>query len=291
MINPKHKKISVRRQCDLLGLARSSFYYQPQRASGKSKNRAIDIIHPIQDTKENLRMMDRIDELYMKHPFYGSRSMRTVLNREGYKVNRKRIQRLMRLMGLQAIYPKPRLSLKGKGHKIYPYLLKGLTIDHPNQVWCADITYIRLTYGFVYLIAIMDWYSRFVLSFRLSNTMDTEFCSEALREALESTTPEIFNTDQGSQFTSRDFTGLLDEAGIKISMDGHGRAFDNIMIERLWRTLKYQDIYIKDYRTVMALSAGLESYFQFYNYERPHQSLGDKTPAMIYYRYEYQRTA
>ncbi len=291
MINPKHKKISVRRQCDLLGLARSSFYYQSRRVSRKLMNCAIDVIHPIQETKENLSIMDRIDELYMKHPFYGSRSMKTVLNREGYKVNRKRIQRLMRLMGLQAIYPKPRLSLKGKGHKIYPYLLKGLTIDRPNQVWCADITYIRLAHGFVYLVAIMDWYSRFVLSFRLSNTMDTEFCSEALREALESATPEIFNTDQGSQFTSKDFTGLLNEAGINISMDGRGRAFDNIMIERLWRTLKYQDIYIKDYRTVMALSAGLESYFQFYNYERPHQSLGDKTPAMIYYRYEYQRTA
>ena len=235
--------------------------------------------------------MDRIDELYMKHPFYGSRSMRTVLNRDGYRVNRKRIQRLMRLMGVQAIYPKPRLSINGKGHKIYPYLLNGLSIGRPNQVWCADITYIRLAHGFVYLVAIMDWYSRHVLSWRLSNTMDTEFCLEALREALEIATPEIFNTDKGSQFTSDDHTGLLKKAGIKISMDGHGRVFDNIMIERLWRSLKYQDIYIKDYQTVMELSAGLDAYFQFYNYERPHQSLENKTPAMVHYGIEYQRTA
>ena len=235
--------------------------------------------------------MARIDELYMKYPFYGSRSMRTVLNREGNHVNRKRIQRLMRLMGIQAIYPKPRLSMASKEHKIYPYLLKDLVIDQPNQVWCSDITYIRLAHGFVYLVAIMDWYSRFVLSWRISNTLDTEFCIEALREALELSKPDIFNTDQGCQFTSVEHTGLLKEADIKISMDGRGRVFDNIMIERLWRTLKYQDIYIKDYQTVMQLNAGLDAYFRFYNYERPHQSLQDKTPAMTYYNYEYQRTA
>ena len=291
MINPKHKKISVRRQCNLLGLARSSFYYQPRTVASASTNSAASMINPVRETETNLALMKRIDELYMEHPFYGSRNMRTVLKREGFQVNRKRIQRLMRLMGIQAIYPKPRLSIIGKDHKIYPYLLKGLSIDRPNQVWCADITYIRLAYGFVYLVAIMDWYSRFVISWRLSNTMDTEFCLEALREALESGTPDIYNTDQGAQFTSDDHTGLLKAAGIKISMDGRGRVFDNIMIERLWRTLKYQDIYIKDYQTVMELNAGLDDYFRFYNYEKPHQSLKEKTPAMIYYGYEYQRTA
>ena len=221
----------------------------------------------------------------------GSRNMKIFLAREGLRVNRKRIQRLMRLMGIQAIYPKPRLSIGGKGHKIYPYLLKNLSINRPDQVWCTDITYIRLAHGFVYLVAIMDWYSRRVLSWRLSNTLDTDFCLEALEEALEHGKPEIFNTDQGCQFTSESFTGRLKKAEIKISMDGRGRVFDNIMIERLWRTLKYQDIYIKDYQTVMALQAGLDEYFQFYNNERPHQSLEEKTPSMVYYGYEYQRTA
>jgi putative transposase len=291
MINPKHKKISVRRQCDLLGLNRSSFYYQPITALGKLDNSISDIIRPVRETEMNLNIMDRIDALYMDHPFYGSRNMTVILNREGCNVNRKRIQRLMRLMGIQAIYPKPRLSISGKGHKIYPYLLKGLSIYRPNQVWCADITYIRLAHGFVYLVAIMDWYGRFVLSWRLSNTMDTEFCLEALREALGNEKPEIFNTDQGSQFTSDDHTGLLKETEIKISMDGRGRVFDNILIERLWRSLKYQDIYIKDYQTIMELSTGLDDYFRFYNYERPHQSLENKTPAMVYFGYEYQRTA
>ena len=235
--------------------------------------------------------MNRIDELYMAYPFYGSRNMTVVLNREGNRVNRKRIQRLMRLMGIQAIYPKPRLSVGGKDHKIYPYLLKNLVIDRPDQVWCADITYIRLAHGFVYLVAIMDWYSRRVLSWRLSNTLDTEFCLEALEEALENGKPEIFNTDQGCQFTSESFTSRLKKAGVQISMDGRGRVFDNILIERLWRTLKYQDIYIRDYQTVMDLSAGLDAYFRFYNTEKPHQSLENRTPSMVYYNYEYQRTA
>lgn len=291
MINPKHRKISVRCQCDLLGLNRSSYYYQPKTVTRKPKNTTGQMVSPVRETEQNLSIMKRIDELYMSYPFYGSRNMRAVLNREGCCVNRKRIQRLMRLMGIQAIYPKPRLSIAGKGHKVYPYLLKGLLIDRPNFVWCADITYIRLAYGFVYLVAIMDWHSRFVLSWRLSNTLDTEFCLEALREALESGTPDIFNSDQGCQFTSEDHTGLLKDAGIKISMDGRGRAFDNIMIERLWRSLKYQDIYIKDYQTVMELIDGLDAYFRFYNYERPHQSLEYKTPAMVYFGYEYQRTA
>lgn len=291
MINPKHKKLSVRRQCELLGLNRSSFYYQPKKASRKSKNSTSDIIRPVWETEENLRIMDLIDELYMAHPFFGSRNMRTVLNRKGYHVNRKRIQRLMRLMGIQAIYPKPRLSIGAKGHKIYPYLLKGLSIETPNQVWCADITYIRLAHGFVYLAAIMDWYSRFVLSWRVSNTLDTEFCLSALREALKTGMPEIFNTDQGAQFTSEKHTSLLKENGIRISMDGRGRVFDNILIERLWRTLKYQDIYIRDYQTVMELLSGLNAYFQFYNYERPHQSLEEQTPATVYFEQRFQRTA
>jgi len=291
MINPKHKKLSVRQQCDLLGLNRSSFYYQPKKVSRESTNSTSDIICPIWETEENLRIMVRIDELYMDHPFYGSRNMKTVLNREGYPVNRKRIQRLMRLMGIQAIYPKPRLSISGKGHKIYPYLLKGLTIDRPDQVWCGDITYIRLAHGFVYLVAILDWYSRFVLSWRVSNTMDTEFCLAALTKALETGKPEIFNSDQGTQFTSEEHTSVLKEAGIQISMDGRGRVFDNILIERLWRTLKYQDIYIKDYQTVIELISGLSAYFQFYNYERPHQSLNDQTPATVYFGQRFQRTA
>jgi len=291
MINPNHRKISVRRQCDLLGLNRSSFYYKPKTGHEKLNNSTRDINSPVRETEMNLKIMTRIDALYMDYPFYGSRNMTVILNREGYNVNRKRIQRLMRLMGIQAIYPKPRLSISKKGHKIYPYLLKNLSIDRPNYVWCADITYIGLAHGFVYLVAVMDWYSRFVLSWRLSNTMDTEFCLEALREALKIEKPEIFNTDQGPQFTSDDHTGLLKEAGIKISMDARGRFFDNILIERLWRSLKYQDIYIKDYQTINELSAGLDAYFRFYNYERPHQSLKNKTPARVYFGYEYQKTA
>ena len=249
------------------------------------------IVIPVYETEQNLEIMKLIDMLYMKYPFYGSRSMTTVLNRQGHRVNRKRVQRLMRLMGIQAIYPKPRLSIAAKDHKIYPYLLKKLTIDRSDQVWCADITYIQLAYGFVYLVAVMDWFSRFVLAWRLSNTIDTEFCLDALDEALEKGKPDIFNTDQGSQFTSNAHTKRLKDAGIKISMDGRGRVFDNILIERLWRSLKYQDIYIKEYNAVMELNAGLDAYFQFYNYERPHQSLDNKTPAMVYHDIEYQRTA
>jgi len=291
MIEPTHKKISIRRQCDLIGLNRSSYYYQPTSVDYISKNLSTQITHPVRETEENLGLMKQIDKMYMKWPFYGSRKMTTVLNREGCLVNRKRIQRLMRLMSIQAIYPKPRLSIGGQGHKIYPYLLRDLSIEQPDKVWCADITYLPLSHGFVYLVAILDWFSRFVLAWRLSNTLDTAFCLEALDEALKNRHPEIFNSDQGCQFTSNDHTGLLKDAGIKISMDGRGRVFDNIFIERLWRSLKYEDIYIKDYQTVMELSAGLDAYFQFYNYERPHQSLENKTPSMVYYGYEYQRTA
>ena len=291
MINPTHKTISVRRQCSLLGLNRSSYYYQPSSFDCISKSLSVHFISPVKETQENLAYMKLIDELYLKWPFYGSRKITTVLNREGFFVNRKRIQRLMRLMGIQAIYPKPRLSIGGQNHKIYPYLLKGLSIEKPDQVWCADITYLPRPHGFVYLVVILDWYSRFVLAWRLSNTLDTAFCLDALDAVFENRLPEIFNTDQGCQFTSNPFTGRLKEAGIKISMDGRGRVFDNIFIERLWRSLKYEDVYIRDYQTVMELSVGLVTYFQFYNYERPHQSLGDRTPAMVYYNYEYQRTA
>jgi putative transposase len=291
MIEPTHKKISIRRQCALLGLNRSSYYYHPRSVDCFSNNMSVQLINPVTDTEENLDYMKRIDQLYMKWPFYGSRRMTTVLKREGYPVNRKRIQRLMRLMGIQAIYPKPRLSMSHQDHKIYPYLLRDISIDRPGQVWCADITYLPLHYGFVYLVAILDWYSRYVLAWRLSNTLDTIFCLEALDEALKTRQPEIFNSDQGCQFTSTAFTDRLKEAGIKISMDGRGRVFDNIFIERLWRSLKYEDVYLKDYQTVMELNAGLDDYFRFYNHERPHQSLENKTPAMVYHGYEYKKTA
>lgn len=288
MIEPTYEKISIRRQCALLGLNRSSYYYHPRSVDCFSNNMSVQLII---DTEENLDYMKRIDQLYMKWPFYGSRRMTTVLKREGYPVNRKRIQRLMRLMGIQAIYAKPRLSMSHQDHKIYPYLLRDISIDRPGQVWCADITYLPLHYGFVYLVAILDWYSRYVLAWRLSNTLDTIFCLEAVDEALKTRQPEIFNSDQGCQFTSTAFTDRLKEAGIKISMDGRGRVFDNIFIERLWRSLKYEDVYLKDYQTVMELNAGLDDYFRFYNHERPHQSLENKTPAMVYHGYEYKKTA
>jgi len=235
--------------------------------------------------------MKLIDRQYTKTPFYGSRRMRNHLRRADYKINRKRVQRLMRLMGLEAIYPKPRTSIPNKAHKIYPYLLRDVNIEHINQVWSADITYIPITGGFMYLVAVIDWYSRYVLSWRLSNTMGVNFCLEALEDALQIATPNIFNTDQGSQFTSLDFTGRLKEADIKISMDGRGRAFDNIFIERLWRSVKYEDIYLKDYQTVLELYNGLREYFRFYNSERPHQALGGIPPEMIYFSERFLKTA
>jgi len=235
--------------------------------------------------------MKLIDRQYMKTPFYGSRRMTIILKRMDYPVNRKRVRRLMRQMGIQAIYPKPRLSLGQKEHKIYPYLLRDLRIERPDQVWCADITYVPLQHGFMYLVAILDWYSHFVLAWQLSNTLDTTFCLQALDEALQIGTPDIFNTDQGCQFTSLAFTDRLKEAEIKISMDGRGRVFDNIFIERFWRSLKYEDIYIRDYQTVLELSSGLDRYFHLYNYDRPHQSLEDMPPATVYYGNKFQRTA
>ena len=244
----------------------------------------------IVDTQENLFLMELIDRQYMKTPFYGSRRMTDVLGKKGYHVNRKRIQRLMRQMGIQAIYPKPRLSKHDKSHKIYPYLLRNVSIDHVNQVWSTDITYVPIHHGFMYFVAIIDWYSRYVLSWRLSNTLETTFCLEALKSALEVNKPGIFNTDQGVQFTSTAYTNRLKEAEIQISMDGRGRAFDNIFIERLWRSVKYENIYIYDYQTVSELRVGLKTYFCFYNQERSHQSLDYQTPEMVYWGLSFQRT-
>ena len=245
MIEPSHPRISVRRQCKLLNLNRSSIYYDV-----KGQVRPEPGKQPAKESKENLMFMKLIDQQYTKTPFYGSRRMRDYLRLSDYKINRKRVQRLMRLMGLEAIYPKPRTSIPNKEHKIYPYLLRGVKITHINQVWSTDITYIPINGGFMYLIAIMDWYSRYVLSWRLSNTMDVDFCLKALEDALDIDTPDIFNMDQGSQFTSLVFTGILKQANINISMDGRGRAFDNIFVERLWRSVKYEDIYLKNYQTV-----------------------------------------
>jgi putative transposase len=265
LINPLDSALSVYQQCELLGLARSSYYYEPQP-----------------EGEYNLQLMRLIDEQYLRRPFYGSRRMREWLKSQGHRVCRDRVRRLMRLMGIEAIYPKPRLSIKDKEHRIYPYLLRELTIDHADQVWTADITYIRLRRGFAYLIAIMDWYSRYVISWELSLTLETDFCVSALNQALNGRAPEFFNTDQGSQFTSEVFTDKLKKAGIRISMDGRGRIFDNIMIERLWRSVKYEEVYLKDYEDFIDARNGLSAYFLFYNHERPHQSLDFRPPVEIY---------
>jgi putative transposase len=227
--------------------------------------------------------MRLIDEQYLRTPFYGWPRMTAYLRRAGYKVNHKRVQRLMHQMSLQAIYPKPKTSLTGKGHTIYPYLLRGLEIARPNQVWSADITYVPMHQGFMYLVAIMDWFSRYVLTWQLSNTLDGYFCLDALQQALHKGQPAIFNTDQGAQFTADAFTDCLARASIQISMDGRGRAFDNIFIERLWRSVKYEDLYLKDYPTVPHLEVGLADYFSLYHDERPHQALDYRTPAEVYF--------
>lgn len=266
-IEPGHPGLSIRRQCDLIGLSRASYY----RVSKQVSN-------------EDLALMRLIDEEYTRHPFYGSRKMRDYLCRIGHKVNRKRVQRLMRIMGIASVAPKPNSSHRAKGHKIYPYLLKDLDIIWPNQVWCSDITYIRLAGGFVYLTAVMDWYSRYVLSWEVSVTMSEDFCVSALERALRSYgRPDIFNTDQGCQYTGEAFTGVLKHHGIRISMDGKGRAIDNIMIERLWRSLKYEEVYLKEYETIASLVQALRIYFDFYNNERPHASLDRNTPAEVHW--------
>jgi putative transposase len=226
--------------------------------------------------------MGLIDRQYTARPFYGSRRMVVWLGQQGEDVNRKRVRRLMRVMGLEAISPKPRLSLAGKGHRIYPYLLRGVKVERRDQVWSTDITYIPMASGFMYLAAVIDWYSRYVIAWRLSNTLDGSFCTEMLEEALGSGKPEVFNTDQGVQFTASAFTGRLESAGVAVSMDGRGRALDNVFVERLWRSVKYEDVYIWCYETVPELRRGLGRYFSFYNEERPHQSLGDRTPGAVY---------
>jgi len=261
---PKTKK------CRLLEISRSSVYYEPKRAETDA---------------EELALCRLLDELHIQHPWMGARSLRDQVNRRvDYTVNRKRIQRLMRLMGIHSVYAKPRTSIPGKGHKIYPYLLRHLNIDRPNQVWAADITYIPMERGFVYLVAIMDWHSRKVLSWKLSNSMDASFCVEALEEALARYgKPEIFNTDQGSQFTCDDFTKVLKDADIKISMDGKGRWVDNVFIERLWRSLKYEEVYLKAYESVRAARESIKTYLTFYNSERTHQSLVKLTPDEVYF--------
>ena len=260
--------VALTRQCELACVARSTVYAQQQPRSLPA---------------EDIELCHLLDELYTARPFYGTRRMVVALGKRGYQINRKRVQRLMRSMGLAGMAPGPNTSSPHPGHKIYPYLLRGVSVTRPNQVWSTDITYLRLPRGFVYLVAIIDWYSRKVLSWRLSNTMDAVFCVDALSDALRLYgAPEVFNSDQGSQFTSEAFTGLLKASEVKISMDGQGRAFDNIFVERLWRTVKYEDVYLRGYASLGELTVGLADYFQFYNDERPHQSLGNQTPDEVY---------
>jgi putative transposase len=265
LVDPKHPHLSICRQCELLDLNRSTYY-----------------LVPAVESEEDLRLMRLIDRQYLETPFYGSRKMAESLNRSGEAVNRKRVQRLMRLMGLEAVHPRPRTTTAAPGAKAYPYLLRDRKLTHVDEVWSSDITYVPMRHGFMYLTAVIDWYSRYVLSWRLSNTLDGGFCLEALERALSRGRPEIFNTDLGSQFTSREYTGRLEEAGIAVSRDGRGRALDNVFIERLWRSVKYEDIYIKDYERVPELESGLTAYFRFYDEDRPHQSLDYRTPGEVY---------
>jgi len=264
-VDREHPEISVRRQCSLLGVNRAGLYYEPRG-----------------ETAENLELMRLLDEQYMRTPFYGSRKMTEWLRTKGYEVNRKRVSRLMAVMGVEAVYPKPNLSRPAEGHRIYPYLLRGVKVNRADQVWSTDITYIRMAQGFVYLVAVMDWFSRYVLSWSLSLTLEHDFCVEALRRALRRGKPEIFNSDQGSQFTSEKFTRELKARNIAISMDGRGRCMDNIFIERLWRSLKQEEVYLRDYESVPEARAGIERYLRFYNHERLHQSLDYVTPAALY---------
>jgi putative transposase len=266
MIDRTHKALSVVQQCRLMKVNRSSLYYSSKAEQG-----------------ENQDIIRRIDQQFLETPYYGSRQMTFALRREGFWVNRKRIRRLMKVMGLQGVFQAPRTSQRHKGHQVYPYLLRDRLIDRPNQVWCADITYIPVQRGFLYLVAVMDWYSRSVLSFRVSNTMDTSFCVEALEEALvKYGTPSIFNTDQGSQFTSLEFTGLLKNHGIQISMDGQGRWKDNVLIERFWRSLKYECVYLNPVDQGHELKALIQSWIDHYNRDRPHSALGGRTPFEVY---------
>jgi len=265
-INRDDADLSVREQCNLLGLSRSGLYYVPAGPSA-----------------EDLQVMRLLDEQYTATPFYGVERMTAALQRRGLVIGHNRVRRLLRVMGLLAIYPKPRLSLGGSAQRVYPYLLQALSIDRPNQVWCADITYIRLWRGFAYLVALMDWFSRYVVSWELSVSLETEFCLTALEAALGQARPAIINTDQGSQFTSGAWTGLLEQAQIAISMDGRGRVFDNIFIERLWRSLKYEEVYLKEYGQVPDARLGIGAWFDFYNHRRLHAALGYRTPGEVYF--------
>ena len=265
MVDHQHPSLSVVHQCKLLCISRSGLYYQPAGVS-----------------EEDINLMKLIDRQYLSTPFYGARRMAVWLKKQGHKVNRKRVRRLMGIMGLKAIYRRPRTSRPEADNKVYPYLLSGMDITRPNQVWTSDITFIPMEKGFMYLVAIMDWYSRYVLAWRLSNTLDADFCVDALEDALKKGRPDIFNRDQGAQFTSEAFTGLLRQYGVRISMDGKGRYSDNLFIERLWRTVKYEEIYLKAYRDGREARAGISSYFRFYNNERPHQAMGYQTPEEVF---------
>jgi len=265
-VEPECEGLSIVRQCELLGLSRSGYYYRRQSVS-----------------EEDLQCMRQLDETFTKRPYFGSRRLRDDLAEQGYPIGRDHVRRLMRLMGLEAIYPKKRLSLRNKEHRVYPYLLRDLAIVRPDQVWCSDITYIRLKRGFGYLAAVMDWFSRYVLAWELSLSLESGFCVRAAQAALEVSRPEILNTDQGCQYTSEDFTEVVKAAQVRISMDGKGRAFDNIMIERLWRTVKYEEVFLRDYGHVFEARASLDEYFGFYNEERRHSSLGGRTPSAVYW--------
>jgi len=268
LIDRNHPEISINRQCDLLEVSKGALYYQPA---------SID--------PYTLSLMDLIDEQHTSTPFYGSRRLTAYLNAKGHEINRKRVQRLMRLMRIEAIYPKPKLSRRIENHKIYPYLLRGVNIERPDHVWSTDITYIRVSNGFVYLTAVIDWFSRYVLSWRLSNSLENTFCIEALEEALSISQPQIFNTDQGSQYTAVNFLKPLIDRDISISMDSRGRALDNVFVERLWRTVKYEEVFLKDYRTMKMKDAyrSLKDFIKFYNQERLHQALDYKSPEYIYH--------
>jgi putative transposase len=255
----------MKKQCELLSLSRSSYYYEPARES-----------------ELNLTLMKLIDGVYTEWPFYGSRKITGELVKKGYQINRKRTQRLMQKMGLRVVYPRPNLSKPNEAHKTYPYLLRGLIIEGVNHVWSTDITYVPVRKGYLYLVAILDWFSRYVLTWKLSNSLESNFCIEVLEEALEKGKPKIFNSDQGCQFTSNRFVGILESHAIQISMDGKGRAFDNIFVERLWRTVKYEEVYCKAYESFEEAQRNLKDYFKFYNEKRIHQSLGYKTPGEIY---------
>lgn len=265
-IDPEGTDFSISEQCRIAGLNRSSFYYRPQQ----SENRF------------NLQLMKEIDKIYMRHPYYGYPRITDTLVRQGHQVNHKRVARLMQVMGIQGVTPGPHTSKPHPQHPIYPYLLRNIQVKEPNQVWCADITYIPMDLGYLYLVAIMDWYSRYVLSWELSNSLEGSFCVEALTHALSTQQPDIFNTDQGSQFTCPAFTGVLQDAQVRISMDGRGRALDNVFIERLWWSVKYEEVYIRDYRNAIEARNYLRNYFLRYNTERPHTSLDKKTPEEVY---------